>query len=70
MGDIHTTHTFSTPLLQPQANGTEFAIQYGTGSLSGYISVDRLTIGGLHVSGDIFNLRCMPQLVWLAHGCN
>jgi len=34
-----------------QANGTDFSIQYGTGALSGFISTDRLTWGGLHVGG-------------------
>lgn len=35
-------------------NGTDFAIQYGTGSVSGYISNDILKIGELEISGQDF----------------
>ena len=38
----------------PQANGTEFAIQYGSGSLSGFFSADVLSLGALAVKNQTF----------------
>ena len=36
------------------ANGTEFAIQYGSGACSGFLSEDVLTLGGATIKGQTF----------------
>ena len=37
-----------------QKNNTKFAIQYGSGSLSGFFSTDILTLGSLEVQQQTF----------------
>lgn len=50
-----------------KANGESFAIQYGTGSMSGFLSQDHLTLGDLVVKNQVFaEATKEPGLTFLA----
>jgi Eukaryotic aspartyl protease len=55
------------PPLVLQPNGTSFAIQYGSGSLSGFLSEDVLTWGGLDIEHQVFaEATAEPGLTFIA----
>jgi hypothetical protein len=50
----HSRQSLETRLMSLQEDGTKFAIQYGSGSLSGYISKDVVTVGGKEIRSQSF----------------
>jgi len=49
-----------------QPNGTSFSIQYGSGALTGFLSIDDVTLGGLEVTAQTFaEATNEPGIQWL-----
>jgi len=50
-----------------KANGTKFAIRYGTGSCAGFLSQDTITVAGLEVKNQVFGeATSLPGMTFLA----
>jgi len=64
--DLHSKYDSSKSQTY-KANGTSFAIQYGTGACSGFLSSDSLGIGGVNVVGQTFaEITAEPGITFLA----
>lgn len=62
VGKRASTMKLRGPPCHTQADGTTFDIQYGSGSLDGFLSIDTLTWGGLKVHWGLRRVRCS---MWL-----
>jgi len=51
--DLHSKY-YSAKSSTYVANGTSFSIQYGSGSMTGFLSQDTLTLGGLSIKNQTF----------------
>jgi phytepsin len=66
--DLHTKYDSSKSHTY-KANGTSFAIQYGSGAASGFISNDQIGIAGVTVHGqDFAEITAEPGIAFLAAG--